>query len=35
VVKLNVTVEGGTIASLHGVRFSATYSCRSRAARSP
>jgi hypothetical protein len=26
VVKLNITVEGGTIASLHGVRFSATYS---------
>lgn len=26
VVKLNITVEGGTIASVHGVRFSATYS---------
>jgi hypothetical protein len=25
-VKLNITLEGGTIASVHGVRFSATYS---------
>jgi hypothetical protein len=26
IVKLNITVEGGTVASLHGVRFSATCS---------
>jgi hypothetical protein len=26
VVKLNITLEGGTIASVHGVRFSANYS---------